>query len=636
MIIKLDPNKTSNDPKALIHHLLHKPEDNEEITLVQGSESAIKKAWKDARFEKVRDAVIHIKLNPAEDEWMNDESWERGLELLAQEIGFNPLSATVVQHTKKGRTHRHIIVPMIDMATGKTLNLWRYKMKCMKIAKKLELEFHHRPTPARDHTKRYLLKQENMPSDWAEHVQSLPDARESYSNRDMQKTKRYGYELPELRDLFTSLIEQSDSVKAFKAALRENGFELIEKGKRNRIYFRAIDKPDLELNATKLLGLRTKQLNCYLETGNKNDLFNSNKRKHLSNTINYRNNHPSGVLDSQANKEETEPAITQTIPDATEKTAEPPVSIIQPEPSYQSDEGNAGKRKPFVRTAEYDHGNTGNRHQGPASDSRTNGRDDTKRGWGRGQPNSHHSGQFDNPDRDLPNASYGTERTETDDRRRPTGTGRTGQNATVDGACVDPAITEQQRDLNKRLSGLLKRVSGMSALEDHHRTFYGLNFGWNGWVSIPYENILTCRNYELTEDAMREMVDHWKKRAAYHRSPVSSASPEMDRNGSARMKITMNSGDVFYDDGQQLTSTGPICQQTAREIVMAAKAKGWSFVEITGSKQYRDEIAIQCKLQGISCNHPLSQAAEIKYSRIERKIFDNNLKRLTDTVQLQT
>lgn len=135
---------------------------------------------------------------------------------------------------------------------------------------------------------------------------------------------------------------------------------------------------------------------------------------------------------------------------------------------------------------------------------------------------------------------------------------------------------------------------------------------------------------------MREMVQHWKKRSSVYRSPVSSASPELDKHGSARMRVEMKNGDVFYDNGQQLTSTGPVSQQTAREIVLAATAKGWSFVEISGSQQYRDEIAIQCRLNGISCNHPLSPEAEVKYNRIYRKIFDNNMKRLADTAKLQT
>lgn len=222
---------------------------------VQGSGKIIDQYYQISRASACPDGCVHIKLSPAEHEIMNESDWQRCLDLLADEFKFNADYATIVEHTKKGRTHRHIVFPVFDLNSNKRLNLWRSKVRLMSVAKKMEMQLGHDLVPLNGYSKKRVserLKKTGY-DHYARLVEAVPDSGVGYGHKEAGLAKRNGYDVAKLRTRFTSLIEQSDSVKAFKSALNDAVFELIEKGKRKRLYFRAIDTPDLELNATKLL-----------------------------------------------------------------------------------------------------------------------------------------------------------------------------------------------------------------------------------------------------------------------------------------------------------------------------------------------------------------------------------------------
>lgn len=625
MIIKLDPNKASGDPKKLIHHLLYKTHENEEITIVQGSETAIKRAWSDARFEGVKDAVIHIKLNPAADEWMYNESWDRGLELLASEIGFNPLSATVVQHTKKGRPHRHIIVPMVDMGTGRKLNLWRYKFKCQKVSKWLETELGHAPTPARTHTKRYLLKRTDGPDYWADHVRALPDARESYSNRDLQKAKRHGYELPELQARFSELIERSDSVSAFKAALNERGFELIEQGKRGRLYFRAIDEPDLELSATKLLGVRKKQLDDYLNTGKKDGLFSTRT------TIQNRNRNVRGGLFVHSGGMGRDNRVEQKASDRENSGKRPKIATVtvderiktpiehKPSTASSTGPGRPVSRSGIVAVPDEEYG--GGRSTPAVVNKRIAREGEQQR---RSEPGSRHSGRPDIIGSGVRSGDDGRVGNEgkagparPDIERNPAG--------------IDPAIRAQQQRINNlhtALQDALSRLSSISPRQNPLVAFYGLQNAQKTGMRVQYQNV--CRNHQhpVTPDVIERVVSYWDERVS--RGSVVSAHGEQrsSRYPYGCYAVQMKGGTVIRDTGDALGVYGPVTSEAAREMVAYARARGWSYVALNGSDRFRDEVAIQCAINGVACNHELSPSASARLNRIQRAITAKSIERL--------
>ncbi|MCL1513280.1 hypothetical protein DTJ15_03510 [Parasaccharibacter sp. TMW 2.1891] len=63
----------------------------------------------------------------------------------------------------------------------------------------------------------------------------------------------------------------------------------------------------------------------------------------------------------------------------------------------------------------------------------------------------------------------------------------------------------------------------------------------------------------------------------------------------------------------------PIQPATAREIVLSAIAKGWPAIEVTGSQDFKDEIAIHARLNGIPCDHELSERAQRKFVAIVKE-----------------
>lgn len=90
--------------------------------------------------------------------------------------------------------------------------------------------------------------------------------------------------------------------------------------------------------------------------------------------------------------------------------------------------------------------------------------------------------------------------------------------------------------------------------------------------------------------------------------------------GADHFRIRLKNGEQFRDYGDRMTCPpGPIQPAAAREIVLSAIAKGWAGIEVTGSQDFKDEIAIHARLNGIPCDHELSDRAQRKFVAIVKE-----------------
>lgn len=266
MIINRDALKTRVGPQGLIHHLLGKPEENEHIRLVCGSDEMIRSAYDDARVHQSQRAVLHVKLSPDTQQELSALDWEQCLNQLAQEYHFAPQSVSIIEHQKKGRTHRHLVVPCVDAVTGKKLDLGFSKLRDEKCAQLLELSLNHKLTPMkpghRQSVVRFLASQGLARE--AEKVAQIPDAGLGTSRIAHQKAKREGRDLADDKACIKTLYQQSDSPKAFQAALKDQGY-LLQKGEKAGRFIISHQDGALIGSANRLLGQRVKAFQYYME-----------------------------------------------------------------------------------------------------------------------------------------------------------------------------------------------------------------------------------------------------------------------------------------------------------------------------------------------------------------------------------
>ncbi|MDI1347062.1 MAG: hypothetical protein PSV22_23675 [Pseudolabrys sp.] len=125
MIIKGERIIASRAATPLLRHLLH-GEENDRVTLLQGTEEDTRAAFADARNAAKKFALRHFIISPESETSRADAMMVLGL--LAREFAFDPATAIVFEHDKPRAaptafgTHWHCLLPEIDLATGRVMD----------------------------------------------------------------------------------------------------------------------------------------------------------------------------------------------------------------------------------------------------------------------------------------------------------------------------------------------------------------------------------------------------------------------------------------------------------------------------------------------------------------------------------
>lgn len=241
MIIKATRISTASGHGAIANHVL-RGKDNERITHLRGGEADLVAAFNDARAWKRKKAIRHFAVSPAQK--MTRKQANECLQLLAQEFGFDPQSAVVIEH-QKPRTgeggyhvHWHILAPEVDPITGATMGDSHMYARQEKIARVCEVRFGHPITQGR-HNRAvvHALRNEGL-DDIAGKLEAagitekeLPNA--SYTSEQHQIAKRQGLSLPKVREVVKTAWERSDSRQALEAALAECSLQISDGDKPN-------------------------------------------------------------------------------------------------------------------------------------------------------------------------------------------------------------------------------------------------------------------------------------------------------------------------------------------------------------------------------------------------------------------
>src|SRR5579863_7219376 len=83
----------------------------------------------------------HANINPTEAEHLTAEQWTGAVELLEKNLRLENNARFIVEHRKKGRTHRHVIWSRIDVRRMCAVSMMHDYTKHQETARQLEREF---------------------------------------------------------------------------------------------------------------------------------------------------------------------------------------------------------------------------------------------------------------------------------------------------------------------------------------------------------------------------------------------------------------------------------------------------------------------------------------------------------------
>lgn len=214
--------------EQLAHYLLSgEANENVQILEVNGRSNATDKYLHQtmrgmsltAELTKSQKGLYHAQINPAysEDRQMTRKDWLRAADILAQELGLDEQRRVVVLHTKKDRTHAHVVFERYNHQTGKVVDNKFSRLAQDRARKEMERVFEHQPTPHRNKHR------------------------------------------PELKETLTNLWSQTETGKDFVKAVHDRGYLLAEGVPRHP--FMVVDEQGRSFDLVRQLkGVRIKEV----------------------------------------------------------------------------------------------------------------------------------------------------------------------------------------------------------------------------------------------------------------------------------------------------------------------------------------------------------------------------------------
>jgi hypothetical protein len=205
------------DARFFAKHL-SKAEENERVTLCEirglaalSITDALREMEAIALGSQCVNFFYHANINPLQDEELTAQQWRITVDRLEANLGLNGHARFIVEHRKKGRTHRHVIWLRIDARTMRTVKMTDDYEKHQATARELEKGFGLRSVPSVLGTDR---KDGPRPSRRARAWETF---RGHSSGVDPQAMKKE----------ITTLYRESIDVAAFAARLAASGYGLM-------------------------------------------------------------------------------------------------------------------------------------------------------------------------------------------------------------------------------------------------------------------------------------------------------------------------------------------------------------------------------------------------------------------------
>lgn len=233
--------------QELARHLLN-VDDNEHALvhelrgfLTDDLAGAFKEAEAISLGTQCRQYLFSLSLNPPKLEAVSIETFEEVIAAIEQKLGLTGQPRAIVFHEKKSRRHAHCVWSRIDVDRMRAINLPHFKRKLTDLSREI-----------------YLQHGWEMPAGLRNHKDRDPL---NYTHAEAGQAKRAKRDPADLKALFQSCWQSSDSGAAFAAALSEHGLCLARGDRRG---FVAVDAAGTVYSLSRWCGVKTKELRARL------------------------------------------------------------------------------------------------------------------------------------------------------------------------------------------------------------------------------------------------------------------------------------------------------------------------------------------------------------------------------------
>jgi len=161
-----------------------------------------------ARGTRTKNYFYQFSMNPEPGEKLSDDEFERAEDITLKHLGLENQPRIVVEHTKKGRTHRHVAVFRVD-EDGKAISDSLTYKKHEAAAREIENEMGLKPMQSVLVKKREQPRPQRRGRDWEGYRGSIT-----------------GLDPLKVRDEVTRLRKEADGPQSFNEAMRQHGYIL--------------------------------------------------------------------------------------------------------------------------------------------------------------------------------------------------------------------------------------------------------------------------------------------------------------------------------------------------------------------------------------------------------------------------
>jgi hypothetical protein len=203
---------------------LTKAEDNERVTLcgfrnlaADNVAGALQEMETVALATQCKNYFYHANINPQITEELTQQQWDHAVDTLERTLGLEGHARFIVEHRKKGRTHRHVIWSRIDVTTMRAPPMTDDYEKHQATSRQLEREL------GLERGKSVLGPDKVK----GQRPKRRPKAWESF------RGQKSGIDPLAMTVEITALYRVSRSGKEFAAALEEHGYRLIKADRRD-------------------------------------------------------------------------------------------------------------------------------------------------------------------------------------------------------------------------------------------------------------------------------------------------------------------------------------------------------------------------------------------------------------------
>lgn len=223
MIIK---GKSRGSPAQLARHLL-RTDTNETVEIIQldSPTGNLREAFRDWQLISTgtqgSKGLYHANISPDARYAMTPEQWQRAVDVLEKELGFDGQPRAVVVHEKHDRQHIHVVWQRTDIDTMKMIPDSFNYVAHERASLALEKEFGHEIVPGK-HAKRDREQQPEFPQ-------------AEISHAEWQQAERAEVDPHAFKDAITAIYKSCDTAPAFQAALGEHGLMLAKGDRRDYV-----------------------------------------------------------------------------------------------------------------------------------------------------------------------------------------------------------------------------------------------------------------------------------------------------------------------------------------------------------------------------------------------------------------